>query len=208
MLLKSLITGPLEVNCYILGCKKTGEAAVIDPGGNAEEITSLIEELNLKLKWILITHGHFDHTGGLKKLKELTGGIICIHPEDMFLFETGSESALFWGFKIDSPPSPDRLLADSEEIRIGEHKIKVLHTPGHSPGGVCYYTEDKIFVGDVLFSGSIGRTDLPGGDHRTLLNTIKEKLLTLPEETKVYPGHGTSTTISQEIKGNPFLHNI
>lgn len=205
MLLKHLTVGPLEVNCYIIGCEKTKEAVVIDPGGNGEEIKSILDQLDLKTRWILLTHGHFDHTGGLKKLKELADGLICIHGDDLFLLERSAESAGMYGFSIDPSPEADRLLKDNDEIPVGQYKIKAFHTPGHSPGSLCYYLEDKIFVGDVLFAGSIGRTDLPGGNHGTLINSIKEKLFTLPGHTVVYPGHGPRTTISRETKENPFF---
>jgi hydroxyacylglutathione hydrolase len=206
MLFQELTVGPLDVNCYILGCEETKEAVVIDPGGNAEEIKDSLDRLNLKAVFLLITHGHFDHTGGLKKLKELTNSSICIHKEDAFLLEEGSAHASLFGFNMDSVPRADRLLLDGEEIQLGRYNIKVIHTPGHSPGGVSYYIDNKIFVGDVLFAGSIGRTDLPGGNYKTLINAVKTKLFSLPGHTVVYPGHGNKTTIEEEIKTNPFFN--
>ncbi|HPZ09130.1 MAG TPA: MBL fold metallo-hydrolase [Candidatus Eremiobacteraeota bacterium] len=207
MLLETLVVGPLGVNCYILGCEQTGEAVIIDPGENPERIKECLHRLNLKPLYLLITHGHFDHTGGLKELKKMTDSIICIHREDVFLLCDGDVHAGFYGFTIDKPPDADRLLEDGEEIQMGKYIIKVIHTPGHSPGGVSYYIEGSVFVGDILFSGSIGRTDLPGGDYNLLLNSVKTRLFTLPPNTIVYTGHGPHTTIDREIKENPFFIN-
>jgi len=206
MIFSYLRTGSLQVNCYILGCEKTKEAVVIDPGGNVEDIKEIIDNYNLKVKYILITHGHFDHTGGLKKLKELTGGLICIHKEDEFLLKDGVAHGMMFGIYIDNPPPADKFIAHGEYLEFGQYKIKVIHTPGHSPGSVSYHIEDKVFTGDILFADSIGRTDLPGGDYELLINTVKMQLFNLPDVTSVYPGHGPSTTIGEEIKFNPFFN--
>ncbi|MEQ8222762.1 MAG: MBL fold metallo-hydrolase [Candidatus Eremiobacterota bacterium] len=205
MLFEELHVGPLDVNCYILGCEETKEAVVIDPGGHAEKIKNSIDRLNLKVKWILITHGHFDHTGGLKKLKELIESPVCIHKNDEVMLKEGANHALFFGFNIDQVPPADRLLEDGEEIKMGNYTIKVIHTPGHSPGGVSYYAGDKVFAGDLLFAGSIGRTDLPGGNYETLIDSVKTKIFSLPGSTSVYPGHGPGTTVKEEIDTNPFF---
>lgn len=206
MLFEELLVGPIDVNCYILGCEETKEAVIIDPGGHSDKIKDCLDRLNLNVKWILITHGHFDHTGGLKKLKKFTDSPVCIHKKDEVMLKEGANHALFFGFNIDPVPPADRLLEDGEEIKMGNYTIKVIHTPGHSPGGVSYYTGDKIFVGDLLFAGSIGRTDLPGGNYETLIDSVKTKIFSLPGSTAVYPGHGHKTTVKEEIDTNPFFN--
>lgn len=205
MILDTLPTGPLEVNCYIIGCEKTRKAAVIDPGGNVEQILQHLHHHQLDLVMIINTHGHFDHIGGNRGLIEATGAELLIHQDDRQLLEHAEEHAAAYGLQVETSPSPTRELVDGETLSLGELSLTVIHTPGHSPGGICLYVDDCLLVGDTLFAGSIGRTDLPGGDHQLLIGGIKTKLLPLPETTRVCPGHGPMTTIGEEKQHNPFL---
>jgi len=205
MMLVSLPTGPLEVNCYLIGCENTGKAAVIDPGGDAESIMALLRQHDLTLIMVINTHGHFDHIGANRALLEKTGCALLIHEDDAPLLQRAAEHAALFGLSTSRSPEPTRLLKDGDTITVGDVTLQVFHTPGHSPGGICLQVDDSLFVGDTLFSGSIGRTDLPGGNHQQLIASIKEKLLCLADETRVYPGHGPATTIGQEKCHNPFL---
>ena len=205
MILDTLPTGPLEVNCYIVGCEKTRKAAVIDPGGNAEKILDRLKQHELDLVTIINTHGHFDHIGGNRELMAATSAELLIHRDDRQLLDYAQEHAAAYGLQTEASPPPTRELIGDEKLSVGELSLQVIHTPGHSPGGICLYVEDCLLVGDTLFAGSIGRTDLPGGDHQLLIAGIKEKLLPLPETTRVCPGHGPMTTIGEEKQYNPFL---
>ena len=205
MILDTLPTGPLEVNCYIVGCEKTRKAAVVDPGGDAEKILDRLRQHGLDLVMIINTHGHFDHIGGNRELLAVTTAELLIHHDDRSLLDHAEEHAAAYGLQTESSPAPTRELKGDEILSIGELSLQVIHTPGHSAGGICLYVEDSLIVGDTLFAGSIGRTDLPGGNHQLLIKGIKEKLLLLPEATRVYPGHGPMTTIGQEKLYNPFL---
>ncbi|MFW6080334.1 MAG: MBL fold metallo-hydrolase [Desulfosalsimonas sp.] len=205
MILKALAVGPIMANCYILGCERTKSAAVIDPGEEADRILMKLAEENLTLKYIINTHGHFDHVGGNSQLKNASGAKLVIHKADEpMLAELGRAAASF-GLSAENSPPPDKTVDEGDAISFGDISLKVLHTPGHSPGGISLLTDKMVFVGDTLFAGSIGRTDLPGGDYNTLISSIKAKLLVLDEDTKVYTGHGPATTIGQEKRVNPFL---
>jgi hydroxyacylglutathione hydrolase len=205
LIVDTLPTGPLQVNCYVIGCEATGQAAVIDPGGDVEQILKLLNKHKLKAVMIINTHGHFDHIGGNRELLEATGAELLIHQDDSPLLERAGEHAAAFGLRAEPSPAPTRELSGGETLQLGELSLRVIHTPGHSPGGICLYVEDHLIVGDTLFAGSIGRTDLPGGNHQLLIRRIKEELLPLPETTRVYPGHGPMTTIGQEKLYNPFL---
>lgn len=205
MIIKKIVVGPLEVNCYILGCEDTKETAIIDPGDNADQIISTIEKEGLKPKCIINTHAHFDHIGGVKEVQDHFKIDFLLHKEDLFLVENASEQATAFGLKPISRPDVNKYIDNDEKITLGNKSITVIHTPGHSPGCVCYYSDNNVFVGDTLFAGSIGRTDLPGGSYEILINSIKEKLFPLGNSTTVYPGHGPSTTIGDEKEHNPFL---
>ncbi|MHB1393135.1 MAG: MBL fold metallo-hydrolase [Clostridia bacterium] len=202
---KKLPLGIYQANCYIVYDENTKETAVIDPGGNFPEIKSFIEESGLKVKYIIITHGHGDHIGALKELKDYTNAVVCIHKEDNEMLKN---SRINYTAEMGYPPvdmSADRLLSDGDELMLGDTKLSVIHTPGHSRGGICIYCESSLFSGDTLFACSIGRTDLAGGSFDEIIASIKGKLLTLPEDTAVYPGHGPSSTILIEKKRNTFL---
>lgn len=206
----SLTVGPLYTNCYIVFCEKTHEALIIDPGFTEEEwhkVLSKIRENGLRIKYIINTHGHVDHISGNSKIKEATGAILATHFRDIdMLIDPAKNLSLMLGLHVVSP-LPDMILRGGEEIRVGHIKLKVLHTPGHTPGSISLHCKDleAIFTGDTLFAGSIGRTDFPGSSHRDLMYSIKKKILVLPDETVVYPGHGGSTSVGIERRFNLFL---
>jgi hydroxyacylglutathione hydrolase len=205
MIIKKLAVGPLMANCFILGCEKTREAAVIDPGDETDRILWSLAELKLKVKYIINTHGHFDHVGGNKEMKEATGADILINSLDAPMLSQLSAAAASFGLATDNSPPPDQALEDGDTISFGTITLKVIHTPGHSPGGIALYADGNLFVGDTLFAGSIGRSDLPGGDMHTLISSIKNKLFMLNDDVKVFSGHGPETTIGQEKLTNPFV---
>ncbi len=205
MIIESLPTGPLQVNCYILGCEVTRKAVVVDPGGDADQVLALLNRLSLKLQMVINTHGHFDHVGGNRQLLDATGVELLLHESDKALLGMAEQHATAYGLQTEISPAPHRLLSGGETIAVGELEMKVLHTPGHTPGGICLHVADQVIVGDTLFAGSIGRTDLPGGNHQQLISSIREQLLPLPDETVAHPGHGPATTIGRERVHNPFL---
>lgn len=205
MIIKKLEVGPIMANCFILGCESTKEAVVIDPGDDSDRILMELSKSELKVKYLINTHGHFDHVGANKRMKEVTGAQLAIHPEDEPMFKELSHSASMFGLTAQNSPPADILLKHGDEISFGEINLKVIHTPGHSKGGICLYTKGHLFSGDTLFAGSIGRTDLPGGDYDTLISSIKNNLLSLDDKTIVYTGHGPETTLGDERRSNPFL---
>lgn len=204
MIIKAMPVGPLQANCYIVGCKQTHKAAVIDPGGDTNRILMALAKEKLTVSAIINTHGHFDHVGGNKPLKDATGADLMIHPLDAPMLDHLARSAAAWGLRAENSPKPDRLLEEGDMIECGTIQFKVLHTPGHTPGGISLHADNALFVGDTLFAGSIGRTDFPGGDYGTLIRNIQTKLFTLPDDTRVYTGHMEPTTIGREKKYNPF----
>ncbi len=210
MILRSMPLGPLQANCFVIGCETSRQAAVIDPGGDAGHILSVLKQDDLNLSAIINTHGHFDHVGANLALKNATGAQLMIHKLDAPMLAHAPQAAAAWGLRADSSPEPDRLLEDGDTIECGELQLKVIHTPGHSAGGCCFHiaSEKALFVGDTLFAGSIGRTDLPGGDYDTLIRSIQTKLFILPEDTKVYNGHMELTTIGEEKRYNPFCKMV
>ncbi|MBN1994792.1 MAG: MBL fold metallo-hydrolase [Anaerolineae bacterium] len=206
MIIKQLPVGPVQANCYIVGCEETGEGVVIDPGDEADLILAEIKESDLTIKYILNTHAHFDHIVANGPLVEATGAPLALHPLDLpLLRENGG--AGFFGLQVPPGPEPDLALAEGDTLVFGRHMLEVLFTPGHSPGHVSFYEakEGVLFDGDVLFAGGIGRADLPGGSYETLMASINEKLMVLPDETIVCSGHGPVTTIGQERATNPWL---
>ena len=204
MILKKLVVGPFEANCYIVGSESSKEGMIIDPGAEAEVILGEVKDLGLEIRSIVLTHGHIDHIGALKEVKEATGAEVVIHTDEAESLQEQPLSKLF-GLSHPTPPSPGRLLHDGDSIDAGDLHFLVLHTPGHTPGGICLMGEGVIFTGDTLFNCGIGRADFPGGNYSQLMNSIHTKLMILPDNTTVYPGHGPETTIGTERGANPFL---
>lgn len=208
MLIATFPVGPLGCNCSIIACPETKEAAVVDPGGDADKIIDLLSEKGLKVTHLLHTHAHFDHIAGSRAMRERTGAKICLHKGDSWLYENLNMQGSLFGFNFDKPLPVDCYLEDEEEITIGKLKTKVLHTPGHTPGSLCFSLEEKesvLFAGDTLFQQSIGRTDLWGGSFEDIIKSIKGRLFTLDDSTSVVAGHGPNTTIFNERRTNPFV---
>ena len=205
MIIKKLAVGPIMANCFIVGCKETHEAAVIDPGDEADRILLALAQAKLTVKQIINTHGHFDHVGANKRMKAATGAPILIHALDAPMLSMLSRSAAAWGMSAEDSPSPDRTIDEGDVIRFGSLRLQVIHTPGHTPGGVSLIADGGVFVGDTLFAGSVGRTDFPGGDFDTLKSSIQKKLFALGDEVRVFTGHGPETTIGEEKRHNPFV---
>jgi hydroxyacylglutathione hydrolase len=201
-----LVVGPLQVNCYIVEDEKTKEAVIIDPGDDAPAILEAIAERGLTVRSIVNTHGHFDHVGANRQVKEATGAELLIHEADDALLGATTEQARVFGMTAPSSPKADRHVTQGDVVTAGGVSLRVLHTPGHSAGGICLAGDGVVFTGDSLFAGSIGRTDLFGGDLMTLITSIRESLMTLPDETVVLSGHGPRSTIGEERSENPFLN--
>ena len=207
MIFEYLEAGPLMTNCYIIGDEDTKECAVVDPGGSVKQILDIVERFKLTVKLIICTHAHPDHVGGNAALVEATGAPIAIHGDEVGMLENLASIGSSLGIPVESSPPASRILKEGDIIEVASIKMKVLHVPGHSPGGICLVIEGtkKVIVGDALFRMSIGRTDFPGGDFDVLISGIKEKLLTLGDDYEAYSGHGPPTTMGYERKYNPFL---
>lgn len=205
MKIVTLPVGSIEANCYLIYDETSNEALIIDPGAQGQLIMNKVDELGLKVKYIVNTHGHGDHIGANQYVKDTTGAVLLVHEEDgPMLTDPGKNLSSMMGLSINKP-TPDRLLQEGDSIQVGSLSFTFIHTPGHTPGGICMIGHGVCFSGDTLFDGSVGRSDFPGGSHDQLINSIKNKLLTLPMTTMVYPGHGNPTTIGREMKSNPFL---
>ena len=208
MHVQQLVVGMMGVCCYIVSCEQTGEAAVIDPGGDEDRILAFLQEKNLKLKYIINTHGHLDHVCGNGPVQKATGAQIVMHEADIASFGDPSIRRYFSGLGLAESPPADVAVQEGDTIAIGQESLQVLHTPGHTPGGMCLYSAPHCFTGDTLFAGAVGRTDFPKGSMQQLVDSIRTKLLVLPPDTIVWPGHGyggLQSTIGQEAKINPYL---
>jgi hydroxyacylglutathione hydrolase len=203
VVLETLTVGLYETNCYIYASMPGGEAFILDPGEDVQAILGKVRQFELTVAKILLTHGHVDHTGALKDLKTATGAAIGIHSEDVGLLQDSVLAAML-GISNPRPPSPDFLLEDGQQVNVSGLTLTVMHTPGHTGGSVSLLGDGLVFTGDTLFQQGIGRTDLPGGSYTDLMNSIRTRLLTLPDETRVFPGHGPATTIGGEKRFNPW----
>lgn len=200
-----VVVGALETNCYLVYCEETRACAVIDPGADPEKIISAIADLELKPAIVLNTHGHVDHIGANSDILHKYSVPLAMHAADAGMLKVSDYIELSLLLGAHNSPAPDRLLADGDEIAFGNAALRVIHTPGHTPGSVGFVHGGYLFSGDTLFCGGVGRTDLPGGSWKDLEKSIRERILTLPEETVVLPGHGPWTTVEQERSSNPFL---
>jgi glyoxylase-like metal-dependent hydrolase (beta-lactamase superfamily II) len=204
--IQTITVGPLAVNCYLVGDSDSREAIIIDPGAEPERILAAVSSGGWTVNCVIVTHAHFDHVLAAEAVLETTGAPFLMHPMEVILLERVPDVALRWlGVNTDPPPHPERLVTEGDTIRAGDYSFTVAETPGHSPGGICLVGEEEVFVGDTVFEGSIGRTDLPGANLETLITSIREKLLPLDGGTVLYPGHGPPTTIDREKKTNPFF---
>ncbi|MBN8217714.1 MAG: MBL fold metallo-hydrolase [Spirochaetes bacterium] len=209
--IESLVVGPFRMNAYLLHCPETGEGVLVDPGDEAPRLLSLVEKRGVALKAIWLTHAHIDHLGAVPALRKALGVPVSLHQGDRILAEAAKEQAALLGVggRYEGVKA-DTLLKGNETLSFGPWRLRVLHTPGHSPGSCCFHydgggSDDLVVTGDTLFAGSVGRTDLPGGNTDHLFASIRFKLLTLPTGTRIFPGHGAPSTIGEEIAGNPFL---
>jgi glyoxylase-like metal-dependent hydrolase (beta-lactamase superfamily II) len=206
VILHTIHVGITQTNCYVVGCEETHEGAVIDPGGYPDRILKTIEESRLAIRYVLNTHCHFDHMGANAAVVAATGAQLALHPAELPILQARGGAAWF-GVPVNESPMPDVELEDGQTLEVGTLRFRVLHTPGHSPGGVTFYLEEEgvAFDGDVLFQMGVGRTDLPGGDWDTLVRSIREVLFTLPDDTVLYSGHGPKTTVGREKRSNPWV---
>jgi glyoxylase-like metal-dependent hydrolase (beta-lactamase superfamily II) len=211
MSIESLAVAPFHKNGFLVTCDATRDAILIDPGDETDGLLAIAQASEVTVRLILLTHGHVDHVAGVARAKRATGAPVGVHRDDLFLYEAAIQHGLFFGLRVEQPPPPDLFLSPGTPLAFGRCSVEVHHTPGHSPGGVCLHVrgaeadETHLFVGDTLFAGSIGRTDLPGGDYETLMQSIRTVLLGFDDAAIVHPGHGPETTIGRERTTNPFL---
>ena len=211
MILETRAVGPFMKNGFLIGCERTQEGVLIDPGDEVDELLAVAERRAVSIQHILLTHAHVDHVTGVAAAKRALGVPVHLHRDDLFLYESAVESGRMFGLRVEPQPPIDRFYEAGQVITFGGYEVRPHHTPGHCPGGVCLQvgaageTGQDLFVGDTLFAGSVGRTDLPGGDHATLLRSIRTVLFAFGDDARVYPGHGPATTIGQERRTNPFL---
>ena len=204
MILEVRAVGPFYKNAFIVGCERTREAIVIDPGDEVDQVVAAVHERNLGVRHILLTHAHIDHITGVAAAKEAFGAPVYLHRDDLFLYDRILEQGQMFGIAVRRQPPID-VFYDATPVAFGDYQVHVHHTPGHCPGGVCLQLRDHLFVGDTLFAGSIGRTDLPGGNHAVLMHSITEVIFPLGDVAIVHPGHGPDTTVARERQTNPFV---
>jgi glyoxylase-like metal-dependent hydrolase (beta-lactamase superfamily II) len=207
MIIKKFTVGPLQENCYIVGDEDTKQAIVVDPGDEPDRILEVINNNNFEIIAVILTHAHFDHVGAAGDIKRKTGAKVLINDGDMELYKGVRDQAAFWGYEVDDLPEPDGFIKEGDDVKAGALTFKVLHTPGHSPGGICLYGEGVIFTGDTIFQGSVGRTDFSGGDMAKLKESFR-RLINLPEDTVILSGHGGETTVEREKRENFFMGEI
>lgn len=207
MKIEDFVVGPLQVNCYIAYDEKSREAMVIDPGDNAAGILHKLDVLKLKPRYIVCTHGHFDHIGAAGEVKAGTGAEIVLHRGDLPIYAGAHDLAMQLGFSLEPQPAPDRFVLDGDSLRLGETVLTIMHTPGHSPGSMCLLQGELLLSGDTIFAGSIGRTDFPGGDLQAMKQSFR-RIIDLPEDTRIFPGHGPGSTVAEEREMNFFIHEL
>lgn len=206
LMIRGIVVGVFQENCYIIGNRRTGEAICVDPGDQPEEILALAKDMGVKIKLIANSHAHIDHILAVPEIQARTGARFLLHAQDIPVIQGGWQGAGRWlGRDPGEPPQPDAFIQEGDTVEVDGVQLKVVHTPGHTPGSVCLYTPGMLFSGDTLFRGSIGRTDFPGGDYSQIMRSIVDKLLELPDDTVVLPGHMYETTIQQERQTNPFI---
>jgi hydroxyacylglutathione hydrolase len=207
MVVEMLTVGPFQENCYVIGDEESGVGALVDPGDEATRIALTVERTGLEIAWIIVTHAHIDHVGAVASLVEEYSCPVLMHEEAEAMLKLAPHQAMMMGLRFGKVPTVDRHVGDDEVLEVGSLRLRSLYTPGHSPGHLAFYAEEQgiVFSGDTLFAGSVGRVDLPGGSMGVLMQSISERLLTLPDETRVLSGHGPETTIGQERMYNPFL---
>jgi glyoxylase-like metal-dependent hydrolase (beta-lactamase superfamily II) len=211
MIIETRAVDPFQKNGFVVSCEATRDAVFIDPGDEAPELLSYIERNRLNVRYILLTHAHVDHVAGVAAAKRALTAPVCLHRDDLFIYDRAVETGLMFGLPVERPPAVDAFYTASQSFSFGDYEITVHHTPGHCPGGVCLAAGQKgqsatdLFVGDTLFAGTIGRTDLPGGNYETLIDSIRRVLFAFGDNAIVHPGHGPDTTIGRERRTNPFL---
>ncbi|MCC6347901.1 MAG: MBL fold metallo-hydrolase [Nitrospirales bacterium] len=203
MLIKTVVVGPLQVNCYIVGDEASKRALVIDPGDEPDRILQIVKQAELQVDYVVCTHGHFDHVGAVMDMKNETGAKVVLHRDEIPVYSMARDMAAFWGYDLEPLPEPEVIVQEGDVLTFGQLSLEVFHTPGHSPGGICLYGGDLLFSGDTLFAGSVGRTDFEGGDLAKLRDSFR-RLMILPEATEVLPGHGPASTIGREKRTNMF----
>jgi hydroxyacylglutathione hydrolase len=211
MLIRQITVGMMEVCCYLVTCEETRKAALIDPGGDEDRLLALCREEGVTVEYIIATHGHPDHVCGNARLKEATGARIVLHEADAEFFARPEVEQYFSMLGLPASPPADRTVVDGDRLQIGQLSLEVIHTPGHTPGGICLYSPPNLFTGDTLFVGGVGRTDFPGGNSRQLLDSIRSRLFALPPETVIWPGHGyggSRSSLAEEKSTNPFVAGI
>lgn len=207
MNIKKVVVGQLDVNCYIISDGSNSEALIIDPGDEPEKIIGVVDASGLKPKYVLFTHAHYDHVCAAKELCDRYNAVIVMHGQEKITYEATAQRCISWGYAPEDFPEPERIVKDCDTISVGTISFKVIHTPGHTPGSICVFGGNTLFSGDTLFKGSVGRTDLPGGDFGLLSQSLK-KLAQLPSETRVLCGHNGETSIADEMRDNPFMKDI